>query len=88
MCAQMFSKRERGRERKTESRQIDRGSAGYHVNRQRRHLIKITQKKPKKPHNRRQSQTSDNVRFLSYRYKKQLNVNVVIGILMSQIMLK
>lgn len=49
MCAQMLSKRQRKREGEgeKEDRQFDRGSAGYHVNRQRRHLVKITQKKPK-----------------------------------------
>lgn len=85
VCAnvEQETEKEREREEEKEDRQFDRGSAGYHVNRQRRHLVKITHKR-----NRRQSQTSHNVRFLSYRYKKQLNVNVVIGILMSQIMPK
>lgn len=57
VCANVGRDRDTERERESE---IDRGSAGYHVNRQRRHLIKITQKKPKK--------TSDNFRFLSPRF--------------------
>lgn len=49
VCAnvEQETEKEREREEEKEDRQFDRGSAGYHVNRQRRHLVKITQKKPK-----------------------------------------